>query len=185
MSRIGKQIIKVPEGVEITVNGNSIKVKGPKGQLEYTFSPTISVSYKDGQIQVKRSSDDPAERSLHGLTRALIQNMIKGVSNGFEKKLEIIGVGYRAQVSGKKLTLNLGFSHPVDLQIPETISVTMDPEQKNVLIISGVDKQAVGQFAANIRGFRPPEPYKGKGIRYTDEYVPRKAGKAAATGGGE
>jgi len=185
MSRIGKQIIKVPEGVEITISGNTIKVKGSKGELSYTFSSSIKVIYKDNQIQVKRDSDEPEERSLHGLTRALIQNMITGVSKGFEKRLEIIGVGYRAQTSGKKITLNLGFSHPIDLEVPDGVAVEMDKEQKNVIIVSGIDKQAVGQFAANIRGFRPPEPYKGKGIRYTDEYVARKAGKAAATGGGE
>jgi large subunit ribosomal protein L6 len=185
MSRIGKQIIKVPEGVQVTVNGNTIKVKGPKGELTYDFSPTIQVVLKDNQIQVKRSSDEPNERSLHGLTRALINNMIIGVSIGFEKRLEIIGVGYRAQVSGRKITLNLGFSHPVELEAPEGISVEMNKEQKNIIIVSGFDRQAVGQFAANIRSFRLPEPYKGKGIRYVDEYVPRKAGKAAATGSAE
>jgi len=185
MSRIGKQIIKVPEGVEVTVSGKNIKIKGPKGELEYEFPPTIEVIYKDGQIQVKRGSDEPEERSLHGLTRALINNMVKGVSDGFEKRLEIIGVGYRAQVSGKKITLSLGFSHPIDLEAPEGVNVEMDQEQKNIIIVSGADKQSVGQFAANIRGFRPPEPYKGKGIRYIDEYVARKAGKAAATGSAE
>jgi large subunit ribosomal protein L6 len=183
MSRIGKQIIKVPQGIEVTLNGNTIKIKGPKGELTYTFSPTINVIYKDDQIQVKRNSDEPRERSLHGLTRALIKNMIVGVSNGFEKRLEIIGVGYRAQVSGKKVTLNLGFSHPIDMETPKGVSVEMDKEQKNIMIISGADKHAVGQFAANIRGLRPPEPYKGKGIRYIDEYVPRKAGKTAAAAG--
>ena len=180
MSRIGKQIIEVPEGVEVIVNGNNIKVKGAKGELEYTFSPTITVIHKDNQIQVKRSSDEPKERSLHGLTRALINNMVVGVSSGFEKRLEIIGVGYRAQTTGNKITLNLGFSHPIELSAPERVDVKMDEEQKNIIIISGIDKQKVGQFAANIRSFRTPEPYKGKGIRYVDEYVPRKAGKAAA-----
>ena len=148
-------------------------------------SKVKKVTFKDKLIQVKRSSDEPKERSLHGLTRALIQNMITGVSNKFEKRLEIIGVGYRAQVSGKKVTLNLGFSHPIDLEMPEGITVEMDKEQKNIIIVSGIDKQVVGQFAANIRSYRPPEPYKGKGVRYLGEYVPRKAGKAAATGGGE
>jgi large subunit ribosomal protein L6 len=185
MSRIGKQIIKVPQGIEVTINGNTIKIKGPKGELAYTFSPTINVIYKDGQIQVKRNSDEPKQRSLHGLIRALIKNMVTGVSDGFTKRLEIIGVGYRAQVGGKKVTLNLGFSHPIDMEMPAGVSVEMDKEQKNIMIISGTDKQAVGQFAANIRGLRPPEPYKGKGIRYVDEYVPRKAGKAAATGSAE
>jgi len=185
MSRIGKQIIKVPQGVEVTVNGNTIKVKGHKGELTYTFSSTINVVYKDDQIQIKRNSDVPKERGLHGLTRALIQNMVAGVSAGFEKRMEIIGVGYRAQVSGKKIILNLGFSHPVEMEMPAGVSVEMDKEQKNIIIISGADKQAVGQFAANIRVLRPPEPYKGKGIRYVGEYVPRKAGKATAAGSSE
>jgi len=183
MSRIGKQPITVPEGVEVTLSGSHIKIKGAKGELELTFDPLMQVSYKDNIITIKRSSNEPKERSLHGLTRALISNMIIGVSNGFEKRLEIIGVGYRAQVSGKKITLNLGFSHPVELQAPEGVEVKMDEEQKNTVVVSGIDKQSVGQFAANIRSFRPPEPYKGKGIRYIDEYVPRKAGKAAAAGG--
>ncbi|MBU0706443.1 50S ribosomal protein L6 [Patescibacteria group bacterium] len=182
MSRIGKQIIVIPSGVEVTLNGDRIKVKGPKGELEMGFSPSISVSKDDHGIRVKRSSDEPSVRGLHGLTRALIANMIKGVSSGFEKRLEIIGVGYRAQVSGKKLTLNLGFSHPIELNVPEGITAEMDKESKNILIISGIDKQLVGQFAANARSFRPPEPYKGKGIRYVDEYVARKAGKSAAGG---
>jgi large subunit ribosomal protein L6 len=184
MSRIGKKIIKVPKGVEITVSENAVKVKGPKGELIFAYPAAISVVCQDGQIQVKREGDNPEERSLHGLVRALIQNMVKGVTEGFEKRLEIIGVGYRAQISGKKLTLNLGFSHPVNLDVPEGISAEMDKEQKNVIIISGTDKQAVGQFAANIRGLKPPEPYKGKGIRYIGEYVPKKAGKTAASSSG-
>jgi len=183
MSRIGKQIINIPEGIEVTINGNTIKVKGSNGELEYTFSPRIEVIYKDNQIQVKRSNDEPEDRSLHGLTRALINNMVKGVSDGFEKRLEIIGVGYRAQVSGKKITLNLGFSHPIELEASDGVTVEMDKEQKNTIVVSGIDKQAVGQFAAEIRSFRPPEPYKGKGIRYVGEYVARKAGKTAATEG--
>ena len=180
MSRIGKQIIAIPSGVEITLAENTIKVKGSKGELEFTFDPAITVIQGEEGLQVKRSSDDPAVRSLHGLTRALIANMVTGVSVGFQKKLEIIGAGYRAQVAGKKLTLNLGFSHPVELQVPEGLTVEMDPDAKNTLVVSGVDKQLVGQFSANIRGFRPPEPYKGKGIRYVGEYVPRKAGKSAS-----
>lgn len=183
MSRIGKQIIAVTEGIEVTVNGNNIKIKGPKGELELNFSEKIEVIYNDNQIQVKRNNDEPEDRSLHGLTRALINNMIIGVSEGFEKRLEIIGVGYRAQVSGSKITLNLGFSHPIELTAPEGVSVKMDEKQKNTVIISGISKQAVGQFAAIIRKFRPPEPYKGKGIRYVGEYVPRKAGKAVAGSG--
>ena len=179
MSRIGKQIIEIPSGVEVTIEGNNIKVKGPKGELEYIFPSSIIVKKKESIIKVTRDSDEPHDRSLHGLTRALVNNMIIGVSNGFEKRLEIIGVGYRAQVSGKKLTLNLGYSHPIEMQVPEGITTEMDQEQKNILIISGIDKQAVGQFAANIRTHRPPEPYKGKGIRYQGEVVRRKAGKKA------
>lgn len=182
MSRIGKQIIEIPSGVEVTITGQSIKVKGSKGELEFTFDPSLTVTKEENGIRVRRNSDEPAIRSLHGLTRALINNMVIGVSKGFEKRLEIIGVGYRAQISGKKMTLNLGFSHPVELQVPEGLTAEMDQEQKNTLVISGIDKQLVGQFAANIRGFRPPEPYKGKGIRYVGEYVARKAGKSAAGG---
>lgn len=182
MSRIGKQIIEIPSGVEVTLTGNTIKVKGPKGELECTFDPSMQVEQKENTLQVKRSSDEPSQRSLHGLTRALIANMVIGVSMGYSKRLEIIGVGYRAQASGKKLTLSLGFSHPIELTVPEGLTAEMDPEQKNVLVVSGIDKQLVGQFAANVRSFRPPEPYKGKGIRYEGEYVARKAGKSAAGG---
>ncbi len=182
MSRIGKQIIAIPSGVEVTLTGSHIKVKGSKGELELDFDPSITVSKDDDGIKVKRDSDEPQIRSLHGLTRALIANMVKGVADGFEKRLEIIGVGYRAQVSGKKLTLSLGFSHPIELTVPEGLTAEMDKDAKNTLVVSGIDKQLVGQFAANIRSFRPPEPYKGKGIRYVDEYVSRKAGKSAAGG---
>ena len=179
MSRIGKQPITIPAGVDVTLDANTIKVKGPKGELQYTFSPKLSILVKDGVIQIKRSGDESEDRSLHGLVRALVYNMVTGVSTGFQKRLEIIGVGYRAQTSGRKITLNLGFSHPVELEAPEGVTVEMDKDQKNTIVISGYDKQVVGQFAANIRSFRPPEPYKGKGIRYSGEYVPRKAGKAA------
>jgi large subunit ribosomal protein L6 len=179
MSRIGKQTIEIPSGVEVTLTDQMIKVKGPKGELSWQIPDSIVVELEESILKVKRSGDEPHERSLHGLSRALISNMVHGVSKGFERRMEIIGVGYRAQVSGKKLTLNLGFSHPVELEIPEGLSAEMDKEQKNTLIVSGIDKQLVGQFAANIRSYRPPEPYKGKGIRYVDEYVARKAGKAA------
>lgn len=180
MSRIGKQIITIPSGVTITNNGLQVTVKGPKGELKLTHAPCISLVMEEGTLLVKFDSEDLNLRPFHGLTRALINNMVVGVSTGFEKRLQIIGVGYRAQIAGKKLTLNLGFSHPVVLDIPEGISAEMDAEQKNTLVISGIDKQLVGQFSANIRSFRPPEPYKGKGIRYHDEHVPRKAGKSAS-----
>jgi large subunit ribosomal protein L6 len=180
MSRIGKQLITVPDGVEITIQDRRVKVKGPKGELEYTFPESIEVVNKEGRITVKRKNDEKEARSFHGLVRALINNMVEGVSKGFEKRLEIIGVGYRAQASGKKITLNLGFSHPIDFNAPEGVTIEMDKENKNVIIISGIDRQKVGQAAAQIREYRPPEPYKGKGIRYIDEHVHRKAGKAAA-----
>lgn len=179
MSRIGKQIINIPNGIEVKLEGNTITVKGSKGELSFTFDPAITVMSEDGVITVKRSDDQPHTRGLHGLTRALINNMIVGVSEGFKKRLEINGVGYRAQVSGKKVTLNLGFSHPVEMMIPDGLTAEMDKEAKNVLEISGIDKQLVGQFAANIRSHRPPEPYKGKGIKYEGEHIIRKAGKTA------
>lgn len=179
MSLIGKRPITVPDGVEVTISDRHIKVKGSKGELEYTFLSLVEVFQEDNHIVVKRKNDDKESRSAHGLTRALINNMVIGVSKGFEKRLEIIGVGYRAQVSGKKITLNLGFSHPIDFAVPEGITIEMDKENKNVIVISGIDKQLVGEAAAQIRQFRPPEPYKGKGVRYVDEYVHRKAGKAA------
>jgi len=180
MSRVGKQIIEIPAGVELTLDGQTVMVKGPKGQLQFTHDPSVTIAKTDEGVTVTRTSDEPHVRSLHGLTRALINNMVVGVSQGFKKELEIIGVGYRAQISGNKLTLSLGFSHPINLEIPEGLTAEMDKDRKNTLIISGIDKQLVGQFSANIRSFRPPEPYKGKGIRYVGEYVPRKAGKSAA-----
>ncbi len=181
MSRIGKQIIVIPSDVDVILSDNHVKVKGKKGELEMDYDSRISVSKEEDGIHIRRDSDEPHVRGLHGLTRALIANMIVGVTDGFVKRLEIIGVGYRAQISGKKLTLNLGFSHPIELVIPDGLTVEMDKDAKNTLVISGIDKQSVGQFSANIRSFRPPEPYKGKGIRYTDEYVIRKAGKSAAS----
>jgi large subunit ribosomal protein L6 len=180
MSRIGKQIIAVPAGVDVTVNANHVKIKGPKGTLEYTFPISIAVESKDSTLIVKRVGQEPEAMAYHGLVRALLNNMVIGVSKGFEKKLEIIGVGYRAAIVGKKLTLSLGYSHPIELIAPEGVVVEMDKELKNVLVISGPDRQAIGQFASNIRRFRPPEPYKGKGIRYLGEQVARKAGKTAS-----
>lgn len=180
MSLIGKQPIIVPSGVEVTIDGNHVKVKGSKGELEYTFLPQVEVTKVEDTLIVKRKVDDKESRAFHGLTRALLNNMIIGVSEGFEKRLEIIGVGYRAQVSGRKITLSLGYSHPIEYTVDEGVTVEMDKENKNIVIITGIDKQKVGEAAAQIRKYRPPEPYKGKGIRYTDEYVHRKAGKTAA-----
>jgi large subunit ribosomal protein L6 len=180
MSLIGKRPIIVPTGVEVKIEGNLIKLKGPKGELEYKLLPLVNVLQENDTIVVKRKGDDKESRSVHGLTRALINNMVIGVTEGFEKRLEIIGVGYRAQISGKKITLSLGFSHPIELTAPDDVKLEMDKENKNIIIISGIDKQSVGEVAAQIRKHRPPEPYKGKGVRYVDEYVHRKAGKTAA-----
>lgn len=180
MSRIGKLPITVPASVEVQINGETVRVKGKKGEMEFTHHPSIQVVQEDGKLILTRKDDSSQSRAFHGLTRALLQNMVTGVSEGFEKRLEIIGVGYRAQVSGKKLTMNLGFSHPVELQAPDGVEMEMDKDQKNVLVLRGYNKQVLGEFAANIRKFRPPEPYKGKGIRYVGEYVARKAGKTAS-----
>ena len=176
MSRIGRMPITVPAGVEVKNDNNLITVKGPKGELTRQFSTELGIEVEAGVINVTRPSDDKRHRSLHGLTRTLIANMVEGVTNGYSKTLEIEGVGYRAAKSGNKVTLSLGFSHPVILE--ETASIKIDVPQPNKLVISGIDKQAVGQFACEIREKRPPEPYKGKGIRYTGEYIIRKEGKA-------
>mgnify|MGYP003801225835 CR=1 FL=1 len=176
MSRIGKMPVSIPAGVEIKNENNLITVKGPKGQLSRQFSTELGIEVKDGSIEVTRPSDDKRHRSLHGLTRTLINNMVVGVTEGYSKTLEIEGVGYRAAKSGNKVTLNLGFSHPVVLE--ETDAIKIEVPQPNKLIISGIDKQAVGQFAAEVREKRPPEPYKGKGIRYAGEHIIRKEGKA-------
>lgn len=176
MSRIGKMPLTLPAGVEVEVSGQSVQVKGPKGTLAADFSERVSVSVEDGVAAVTREDDSREARALHGLTRALLANMVTGVSAGYTKSLEIVGVGYRAVLKGKDLEMQLGFSHPVNITAPEGISFEV-PEPTKVLV-SGIDKQKVGQVAANIRKLRPPEPYKGKGVRYTGEYVRRKAGKA-------
>ena len=180
MSRIGRKAVAIPNGVTVTLQGNTVHVKGPKGELTYALLPEVRVVVEGAEARVERNEDTKAGRSRHGLTRALIANMVKGVSDGYEKKLEIIGVGYKAQMKGKSLQLNLGFSHPIDFAIPTGIEITQDEKNKNLLTIRGCDKQMVGQVASDIRGLKPPEPYKGKGIRYTDEFVRRKAGKTAA-----
>ena len=177
MSRIGKAPIAVPAGVEVKVDGNAVTVKGPKGTLTKEFKPSMSISVEDGQVKVARPDDEAMNRSLHGLTRTLIANMIEGVTNGYQKVLEINGVGYRCQKQGKDLNLNLGFSHPV--VVSDTEDITIEAPQPNQIIIKGIDKQKVGQFAAEVRSIRPPEPYKGKGIKYADEVIRRKEGKAA------
>ncbi len=179
MSRIGNAIITVPSGVEVKINGDTISVKGPKGELSGTFPSVITADLSDGQLKFTRPDDSRENRSLHGLTRALVNNMVVGVTDGFSKELEIQGVGYRADMKGKKLALALGFSHPVEIDVPEGLKVSVDGTTN--VKIEGIDKQLVGQFAADIRSIRPPEPYKGKGIRYQGEHVRRKVGKAGAT----
>ncbi len=176
MSRIGKKPIVIPNNVKVGINGNTVSVEGPKGKLVFEMHPDIKAEAKEEQIIVSGKSDDKSVMSLHGLTRTLINNMIIGVTSGFQKELEIIGVGFRAQVSGKKLVMQLGFSHPVEFHIPEGIVIeTPKPTQ---VVVKGIDKQKVGEVAAEIRAIYPPEPYKGKGIRYVGEYVRKKVGKA-------
>ncbi|OIP81630.1 50S ribosomal protein L6 [Candidatus Peregrinibacteria bacterium CG22_combo_CG10-13_8_21_14_all_44_10] len=180
MSRIGRQPVQIPSGVTVTEGANrEITVKGSKGELKMTPHELVTVDIKDDSIVVSRDNDDSFARSLHGLTRALLNNMIIGVSTGFEKRLEIVGVGYRAQLQGNKLVLTLGYSHPVEYTPPEGVTVEMDAEKKNIIIVRGINKELVGHAASIIRGYRKPEPYKGKGIRYEGEHVRRKAGKAA------
>lgn len=183
MSRIGAKSIGIPSGVSVELKGRKIHVKGPKGELTYDLLPEIGVDVAGDSVTVKRIIENPESKARHGLTRALLMNMVLGVEKGHERKIEIVGVGYKAQVKGKVLALSLGFSHPVDFAIPEGIEITQDEKNKNLLSIKGIDKQLVGQVASNLRELRPPEPYKGKGIRYTDETVRRKPGKAAAAKG--
>jgi len=181
MSRIGKKEIIVPAGVKVEVNERQVNIEGPKGKLSYIVSPRIDIELKDGRISVKRQSDTKLDKSLHGLTRAFLANMIKGVTEGYVKELEIVGVGYKAQVQGNNLNMTLGFSHPVDFPIPEGIKIeTPKPTQ---IVVRGIDKEKVGQVTAQIRAICPPEPYKGKGIRYVGERVKKKVGKAQATAG--
>lgn len=179
MSRVGKKIIEIKDGVDIVVNGSLVKVIGPKGELEINLDDNISLDIKDKELTVNTKKETKEAREIHGLTRSLVSNMIIGVSEGFQKKLEFTGVGYRATVEGNDLVLNLGYSHPIRYTPKPGIKIETE---KNTIIISGIDKQIVGQTAAEIRSYRKPEPYKGKGIRYEDEKIRRKAGKAAAKG---
>ena len=177
MSRIGIKPIAVPSGVTITIgDDNTVTVKGPKGELTSSFSPRMKIAQEDGALTVSRPNDERQNRALHGLTRSLLNNMVVGVTDGYTKNLEIQGVGYRAAMSGKNLVLNVGFSHPVTMVPPEGITYAVEANTR--VAVSGIDKQMVGEQAAKIRIVRPPEPYKGKGIRYAGEYVRRKAGKA-------
>ncbi len=185
MSRIGKQPVKVPNDVKVSISGSTVNIDGSKGKLCQTFHPDIAIEYidRDKQIVVKRSSDEKYHRALHGLTRSLISNMVLGVTKGYSKNLEIVGLGFNAKVQGKDLVLLLGYTHPVSLEIPKGIKVEVtNPTNPAKLTVSGPDKQMVGQFSAVIRGKRPPEPYKGMGVKYEDEVIRRKAGKATTSG---
>ena len=181
MSRIGKLPIKVPSGVELKTDGAQITVKGPKGEMKLNVHPNMKLEVADGEIKVLRPSDTKTDRALHGLTRSLVNNMVVGVTSGFSKQLNIVGVGYKVELKGKGLVLNLGFSHPIDYSPPVGVEFDVDAK-KNTIVVKGIDKQKVGQAAAEIRSFRPPEPYKGKGIMYSTERIRRKAGKAAVGG---
>lgn len=181
MSRIGRKPIVIPAGVEVKIDGNHVTVKGPKGTLDSTIHPLMKVEMKDGEVVVTRPNDEKEARSLHGLSRTLVANMVEGVSEGFKKELEIQGIGYRAAKQGKDLVMNLGYSHQVIMS--EIDGITVDVPEPTKIIVNGIDKQKVGQFAAEVREKRPPEPYKGKGIRYLGEFVARKEGKAGKAGG--
>ena len=176
MSRIGRLPISVPAGVEVAVDGSVVKVKGPKGELTHTVAAPITVVVEDGTVQVARPNDERESRALHGLTRTLIANMVQGVSEGYSKQLEIVGTGYRVQAKGANLEFALGYSHPVPFEAPD--GITLSVEGSNKVTVAGIDKQQVGETAANIRKLRRPDPYKGKGVRYAGEQIRRKAGKA-------
>ncbi len=175
MSRVGKKLIDIPAGVEVKIDGSTVTVKGPKGELTNTFNEELSYKLEDNTLEVVRPSDSKAHKTIHGTTRALIANMVEGVSKGFEKKLELIGVGYRAQMQGKNLILNVGYSHPVEIVAED--GITLSVEKNTSVKVEGISKERVGAVASNIRATRPPEPYKGKGVRYEGEYVRRKEGK--------
>jgi large subunit ribosomal protein L6 len=181
MSRIGRLPIIVPSGVDVTIDGRNVTVTGPKGTLSRALHPDITVSREDGTIVVTRPTEQKTHKQLHGLTRTLVNNMVVGVTDGYRKGLEITGVGYRAALNGKRLTLNLGYSHPIEIDPPDGISFEL--ENPTRLAVVGIDKELVGQVAASVRATRKPEPYKGKGVRYAGEYIRRKAGKAGKIGG--
>ncbi|MBX9951438.1 MAG: 50S ribosomal protein L6 [Candidatus Obscuribacterales bacterium] len=177
MSRIGKAPITVPKGVTVDLKGNDVKVKGPKGELSRTLRPEIEIKMEEDKLVLTKKNDDRLSRSLHGLSRTLVANMVKGVSDGFEKTLEMTGVGYRAQMEGTKLVMALGYSHPIEIEPPKGLAIAVG--KGNIITVTGIDKQAVGDLASAIRETRPPEVYKGKGVRYKGEVIRRKAGKAA------
>lgn len=188
MSRIGRMPVPIPDGVDVEIRGNTVKVRGPKGELEETFDPELSIELSDGEIVVSRPTDQRQHKALHGLTRALINNMVTGVHEGFSKTLDIHGVGYRALMRDDNLVLQLGHSHAIEVVPPPGVSFSVVPGDRanrslvGSVVVEGIDKQVVGQVAADIRAWRPPEPYKGKGVRYRGEYVRRKAGKAGKVG---
>lgn len=177
MSRIGKMPIAIPKGVQVTLKTGEITVKGPKGELHRALPTLVTVKTEGSQLVVTRDNDEQMSRARHGLVRALVNNMVTGVSVGFERKLEINGVGYRAEVAGDKITLALGYSHPVNYQLPKGISAKVD---KNIVVLTGADRELLGHVAAKVRSFRPPEPYKGKGVKYIEETIKRKVGKTGA-----
>ena len=179
MSRIGRLPVRIPDGVNVNFGSGEVSVKGPRGQLAQRLPDVVAVNVEGGEVRLTRADDKKATRALHGLARALVNNMVTGVSQGFAKELVIVGVGYRAEVKSGKLVLAVGFSHLVELEVPQDIVVSV--EQNTRVRVEGIDKQRVGQFAADVRKIRPPEPYKGKGIRYADEHVRRKVGKAGVT----
>ena len=178
MSRIGRKPVALPKGVQVGVQGQQVEVKGPKGRLELAVHELCSVQVSDGQVTVARSGEHRAAKALHGLTRALVANMVRGVTEGFERRLEIQGIGYRVQLAGRVLTFNLGYSHPIVFPLPE--GVTAEVDKQTLIVLRGIDKYLVGQTAARIRALRPPDSYKGKGVRYADEVVRKKAGKTGA-----
>ena len=181
MSRIGRLPIAVPSGVDVTIDGRNVTVKGPKGSLSRSLHPDITVTREEENLVVTRPTEQKTHKQLHGLTRTLVNNMVVGVTDGYRKGLEITGVGYRAALNGKKLTLNLGYSHPIEIDPPD--GITFEVENPTRLAVIGIDKELVGQVAAQVRSTRKPEPYKGKGVRYSGEYIRRKAGKAGKIGG--
>jgi large subunit ribosomal protein L6 len=181
VSRIGRQPVPVPEGVQVKIDGNRVRVKGPRGELVREFDPDMQIKLQDGSIVVSRPTDQRQHRALHGLTRALLNNMVTGVTEGFRRQLEIQGVGYRAEMAGNNLILHLGYSHTIEVEPPKDVAFSLEARTK-VITVEGIDKEVVGQLAANIRGMRPPEPYKGKGVRYLGEHIRRKAGKAGKIG---
>ncbi|MCS7003188.1 MAG: 50S ribosomal protein L6 [Dehalococcoidia bacterium] len=181
MSRIGRLPVPIPAGVTLAIDGTTVTVTGPKGKLTHTFDPKMTITVENGRIIIQRPNDEKYYRAQHGLTRALLANMVAGVSAGFTRQLELVGVGYRAQKQGTKLVLSLGYSHPIEVEAPA--GITFNVEGTNKVVVAGADKQLVGQTAADIRRLRPPEPYNGKGVKYADEVIRRKAGKAGKAGG--